>query len=313
MKDEDTTNAVPNEPIEQYRKQLVAEAGLADGDLDEIEDHLRLLTAELRDSGMPAAEAVTEAARRLGDPKQVAREHARVRSPFGHLPRARAWSAALLLVPPLLMPMLDAIGYGLTRGAVELGFGVPLALGMIARVPWARPIVFGAMAFFLLPTLFATILWGQSPLWLVWHLGVLAFVMPWRRSELPAAGWNLVLQVWTYGASTLALAYQFTSSDGTISVVMPLATVAMGCAVVGTCGGILRARWGAFASALGAVALLGAIGAMWSMRIRLAHPDLFATYLLGLVSSGAVAAAVAARLAWRTARSTFGTLQHVLR
>jgi hypothetical protein len=57
----------------------------------------------------------------------------------------------------------------------------------------------------------------------------------------------------------------------------------MGCAVVGTCGGILRARWGTFASALGTVALLGAIGTMWSMRIRLAHPDLFATYLLGLI------------------------------
>src|SRR6266567_2391935 len=54
-----------------------------------LADGRRALVDELQRT-MPAAEALTEAARRLGDPKAIAREHARVRTPFGtKLSRAR--------------------------------------------------------------------------------------------------------------------------------------------------------------------------------------------------------------------------------
>ncbi|NVB77954.1 MAG: hypothetical protein HOV81_06120, partial [Kofleriaceae bacterium] len=90
-----------DEEIVEYRKRLRAQGELAERDLDELEDHLRELTCELRNAGMSAAEAVTEAARRLGDPRQLAREHARVRSRFGPpLSAGRAWSAAALFVLP---------------------------------------------------------------------------------------------------------------------------------------------------------------------------------------------------------------------
>ena len=101
--------------IEHYRARLAAEAELARGDLAEIEDHLRTLIDALREDGLPAGEAIVEAARRLGDPRQLAREHARVRTPFGaKLSRARAWSACALLLPYLV---LHAVLHAFARAA----------------------------------------------------------------------------------------------------------------------------------------------------------------------------------------------------
>ena len=65
-----------DEAIEQYRQELVAEASLAKGDLDEIEDHLRALIDELR-ADQPAlglATAIAQARERLGEPRALARE-----------------------------------------------------------------------------------------------------------------------------------------------------------------------------------------------------------------------------------------------
>ena len=98
-----TSDAGGEDVIATYKRELVAEAELARGDLDEIEDHLRVLATELRDRGMPRIEATIEACRRLGDPRAVAREHARVRSPFGaRLSKLRAYSAVALIAPILI-------------------------------------------------------------------------------------------------------------------------------------------------------------------------------------------------------------------
>lgn len=309
MKDVDTAT---EETIEQYRKQLVAEAELADGDLAEIEDHLRTLTDDLRVGGMPAAEAVTEAARRLGDPKHLAREHSRVRSPFGaRLSRARAWSAAALLVPVFVMSLVDY--HQLNRFTVENVLGLLLSIALLARLSWARASALGIMGFLTLPAALATVRFGLHPAWMVWHVGVLAFLVPWRRGEITTAGWSLTLGAWTYGAASAALMYRFTNAQGEISIVMPAAALALMCSAVATIGGVLRARWSALLALVSAVALWGVAGEVLFMRVRLSSPTLLMTYLSTIAITGAIAATVATVIALRTTQSRLGTLRHVLR
>jgi hypothetical protein len=303
--------------IAAYRRELVAEAELAAEDLDEIEDHLRTLTADLRATGLPAAAAVTEAARRVGDPRRLAREHARVRSPFGaQLSRLRAWSAALVLAPMLVIAVVETLPHtGLwSRYMAELGFGLVLAAALVARLSWARSVLLGGLAFFAIPTVMAVALAPESSaLWLVPSLGPLAFLVPWRRGEVTRAGTALALSVWAYGAASLALGYQLTASDGSVAFVAPVAVVALVAAMIATVGGILRARWSAAASAVCAATLAFAIVELAGMRFVFDDAALWRVYLLGMVGSGVVAAAASAYLAHRTARSGLGTFDHVLR
>ncbi len=303
--------------IRGYRDQVVAEAELARGDLDEIEDHLRTLTDELRGTGMPAALAVTEAAHRLGDPRELAREHARVRSAFGaKLSRTRAWSAAMLLAPMLVYFGISVLPYEgwWSRAGLELGFGAVLLVALVARLSWARPVLLGGMGFFVLPAaLWLGVAPGSTPLWLVWQLGIVAFLVPWHRRELTAAGAGMALQVWGYGAAALALGFQVTTNDGSWSAVAPAAQIALGAAIVATTGQLLRARWSAVASGVSTFTLLLAMHEMWSLTFRFAHPDLYRVCLLGMIASGAAASAASTLLAWRTARSSLGTLESVLR
>src|ERR1700735_2503737 len=103
-----------DEDIARYRAQILAEAELSRGELDEIEDHLRSLAADLREHGTPSGEAIALACQRLGDPRDLAREHARARSRFGaRLSRARAWSAAALLAAPLAYYGRNSFRWGL--------------------------------------------------------------------------------------------------------------------------------------------------------------------------------------------------------
>jgi hypothetical protein len=298
--------------IEAYRAALVAEAELAQGDLDEIEEHLRSLCDELRATGMPAAEAVTEAARRLGEPKALAREHARVRSPFGaKLSRARAWSAVALMLVILVGDALfisrhAAWSLTLFRSTlgIEFAFGVVLAVALALRLTWARPIIFGGAAFITIPSAF----WllespTPNPLWLACHAGAVAFLWPRRRGELTPASYALVLQVWAFFAATHAFDFQSFA---------PAARIAFLAAIVATAGGIVRARWGAIASAVSAVSLVVAMVELWPLQLRFPHSDLFQVVISGMLASGVCAAAIGALLAWRGARSSLGTLRSVL-
>jgi hypothetical protein len=302
--------------IEGYCRELQAEAELARGDVREIEDHMRTLVDDLRERGMPAGAAIAEAARRLGEPRALAREQARVRSPFGaRLSRARAWSAAALLVPMLGWLggyVVPAEGVW-SRAGLELVVGSVLVVALIARLAWARPVLLGGMAFFALPAaLWAALVPGTSPLWMVWHLGIVAFLAPWRRRELTGAGWALALHVWAYGAAAFELGFQVTTSDGSWSLVAPAAQVALGAAMLATAGGLLRARWAALASLLAAAALAAVGFELWGLRFRFDHPDAYRAGMLALIGSGALAAAAGAALAWRSARSNLGTTAALL-
>lgn len=290
--------------IEEYRRQLRAQGELAESDLDELEDHLRELTNELLTAGKPAAEAVTEAARRLGDPRHLAREHARVRSQFGApLSPGRALSGAVLFVLPFFV--FYASNYG------ELEFFLPacfvlaafvvIAIALAARMTWARAVVLGVTMHSLLARLL--ILDPHPFQWSV-EVGILVFVMPWRRNEFSLAAINLALQAW----ATICALWALTSAAmGMQSARVPgcvYGTIALVCAVASCFGTVHRARWSAISSGVSALALFGALHTLGLWPFRPDDPLEFQLMEFGTIGSGAIAAMLAAVLGWRTTRST---------
>lgn len=317
MSDGNDDDATINATIDAYRRRITRETDIARGDLDEIEEHLRCLVDELRDRGMPAANAVTEAARRLGDPRAVAREHARSRPAFGApLSGARTISVVLLLVPALAWlawTVIPVVGVW-SRAGAELAFGAILVGALCLRLTWARPILLGGMAFFaLLSLVFVGTLPGSSWPWTLWYVGTIAFLMPWSRRELTPSAMALALNVWAYGAATLAHGFQVWSRDG-IEIV-PGAQLALVTAVLATTGAVLRARWAALAAAVSAVALATATTDVAGIGFGFGfeHAGLYRAACLALVGSGVVASAIGGVLAWRGARSGLGSLVHVVR
>jgi hypothetical protein len=65
-----------NEAIRQWRQALAAQPGFRNGDLEELEDHLRESVTELESSGLSREEAFLIASRRLGKPEDLGSEFA---------------------------------------------------------------------------------------------------------------------------------------------------------------------------------------------------------------------------------------------
>jgi hypothetical protein len=301
--------------IERYRSELVAEAELANGDLDEIEDHLRSLVGELRERGMPRALAIAEACRRLGEPRAIAREHARVRTPFGaRLTRTRAWSAAVLLLAPIIYFNVVRPVHELTSAA---GIDMMLAwigvVAMVTRRTWARPIWLGS----LLAGVPWTAVWVVTEptavgiATLVTMLGAAAFLVPWRRGELATGGFALVLLGPAYAPALSSLNLMLSAPHGVV-LPNPLGTIAFVGVLLAAGGIILRARWAAIGAAGAAVGLVAFAQQIGGMTMRMPHPSLMSTMMVGSVYAGAACAAAAAVLAWRTGRWQLGTLRGVL-
>jgi hypothetical protein len=304
--------------IAHYTSEVQAEAELARDDLQEIEDHLRTLADELRSSGMPALEAARAACGRLGDPRAVAREHARVRSPFGaRLSRARSISAALLMLPLLINGYLHTVpirGVLSAPGIVPI-LGTMMFIALIARLTWARPLVLGGVGFFALAAIQQQYVdFGDRLLWLVPLVGTTMFVMPWRRNELHRAGYALVLQSLAFGAATIAAGMMFAPTSTSAYHMAPAALVGVIALVLAAFGTVLRARWAALASAAGATALVvSAIQcAPFFFMISLHFAMVEWLPIAGMLAAAAAAAAVAAFASWRSARTLVGTLQYVL-
>jgi hypothetical protein len=314
MEDRMSDDVVDSE-IARYRAQLVAEAELAGGDLDEIEDHLRSLTQDLRERGMPAAAAVSEAARRLGEPRALAHEHARVRSPFGaRLSRARAWSAAV----PLAIMFGWVVALRLERDMVvwqpDLLLTGVLLVALLARLTWARPVLLGGLA----SNLVSCVLVAFSPFepaidivpWIMLTVAASVFLAPWRRGELTRPALALTLLVWTFFGASAALSHQYAADDGSWIAIAPIAYVALAGAILASCGIVVRARWSAPAALASALALAAATIQLW----ELTWPHRFVWAMtVGQLVLGIAAALGAALIAWRTARSRYGTLGAVLR
>jgi hypothetical protein len=237
-----------------------------------------------------------------------------VRSPFGaRLSKLRTYSA-LALIAPILVHAARAVASGgglYSLPGMELLLAIVLAIALAARVTWARPIVLAGMICFSMEILLGVNAGVSNPLWLVPYVGTVLFVMPWRRAELTANGLALALQVWSYTASAFAMQFAITQ-HGRLDwrPVSYGAVVALFTSIVATTGGVMRARWGALAGLVSAIALALAVfdfatlHYMWPLRIQVPT--------VALLASGSLAAAFGTGLIWRNARSTLGTLQHVI-
>ena len=65
-----------NQAVAGWRQRMSGQPDIQDGDIDELEDHLRETVAELRGAGLNDEEAFLVASRRLGDPEALAGEFA---------------------------------------------------------------------------------------------------------------------------------------------------------------------------------------------------------------------------------------------
>jgi hypothetical protein len=296
--------------VAEYRREMLAEAELARGDVAELEDHLRALIDELRTGGMPAAQAIAEAARRLGNPRAVAREHARVRTVFGaRLSRLRAWSVVALMLPMLADGLANLRRLPLCN-QLEIAFAVVVTLAMVLRLTWARPILLGGIAFWSGWFVISLVTYpGVNAAWLVAYGGLFAFLAPWRRGELTGAGAALALQACAFSAASLSLSFEVSSSTG-LELVAPAALIAFVTAVIATAGGVLRARWSALASAVSALTLAIAFEELRHLRFLLGGGPMHAAMLV-MIAAGALSAGVGAVLAWRSAASPLGTLRGI--
>jgi hypothetical protein len=301
-----------DEVIEHYKSQLLGEAELARGDLKEIEDHLRTLTEELRERGVPELDAVRAACERLGDPRAVAREHARVHSPFGaRLSRARSISAALFMLPLVIRH------FELVSGLLVIVpiLGAVMIVALLARVTWARPIVLGGVGFFAIGAIqMQWFLRGEHALWLIPHVGTVLFVMPWRRNELYRAGFALALQALAFGAAVRVGGMMDSLGDGPIHMA-PAGLIAFFALVIAVSGTVLRARWAALASVVGAVMLVASVieCAPFFLRYRFEFVLEEGVPIAVMLVAAAIAATIAAFASWKSARTTIGTLHYVLR
>ena len=297
-------DAVHDEDLEAaiaaYRAELDAGASLGTVELDEIEDHLRALIDELRTAGRSANVAFTEAVCRLGEPGAIAREYARVKPAFGARPsRARAWSAVALVVPFVVLGAIDLVA-GAHDVMVRAVFGfewllsMVVAIGLVARRSWARAIALGDTSLIAITAAFWT--WYMPgvyhPLYaLPCMIAVVAFLAPWRRGELTAAGWALALCAFSF----IGVTSSFVNGEP------PVAAIAY---LLGAAGVLLRARWGSAALVVAAIAMFAMVGASADGGTHV----VFAFYLV-VQAATAVALLAAAALSWRSARGGVGSLR----
>ena len=264
-----------------------------------------MLVDELRERGVPLAEAVALAAQRLGEPRQLAREHARVRSPFGaRLSRARAWSATALLVLPLALGGHYELDLTIMSLNLIMQLGLVAALG--ARRTWARALVLGMLAASMLDLVDAVCVRGlmfapddvhRLLFQIVATVAALAFIAPWRRGDLSRRGVALALLAPAYLGALHSLAYYGYMPHAI--VVDPLGSFALAASVVAIAGVLRKARWASLAAAVAACGL----GV-------LAHTALVADEYGRIALLGAVCALGASIVLWRgrlgTARNAVG-------
>jgi hypothetical protein len=295
-----------NRAVARYREQISREADLGRARLDEIEDHMRLLIDDLQASGLPTAKAITEAARRLGDPREVAREHARVGVAFGaKLPLWRALAVMALVLPLVIYEAVEGWnGYG-WDGHYENALGFVLCAALLWRSSWSRAVWLGFTACSSVLSVIAVVYGHAPPAWMIaCQLGAFVLLVPWRRTEITSTGWALALLWSIYVAAQwidrLALSGPWVEADPHhIFYVTIFAGVGL----------VLRARWAAIAALATTVMLFPYLERFvdWNYHTIGLADDL----QVYVVYQGVVASLAVAVIAWRTARSSVGDLKNV--
>ena len=306
MKEED-------EAIAAYRAALTDEAVLAGSDLDEIEDHLRTLAAELRESGLPAGGAIAEAARRLGAPREVAREHVRVRSAFGaRLSRVRAWSATVMLAPVLAVHWQSTLHTHFPAFWINAVVSSIVLAGLAARATWARPVVMAGLVLRVLWALAVAPVFHISALYAALDaccFAGLLFVMPWRRGEIGVRGWALALLVFAYSGADGLFGIGIPPA---VEVIAHSAAFAWAAVALAGIGVMLGARWAALVSAVAAIVLGMSVIAVTALSWGFQHATMFRVNLIASGVLGVAAASACAVISLRAARSAFGSLRDLL-
>ncbi len=302
-----------DDAVSEYLSELEAEAELAREDLAELEDHMRSLVEELRATGASTEDAIAQAKRRIGDPKLIAREHARVRSPFGaKLSRARAWSAGGLFLALVVLNFVMFAGRSSYFGVfvIETVIGGVMGIALVTRLAWARAAVAGFLAYSLVQIGIGMILNGSwaYPEWMfvVLQLGAFAFVVPWRRGEIGVGGYALALVVVMWVGASWVISFESRNP-----VFTPEVFAAYGAHVASLLAGVgivMRARWAAVMAAISSAMLAVAAGFVFDVGLP-AEVEHVRILLVGNVIAGALAAVACARLSWRTARTTLGSLR----
>jgi hypothetical protein len=293
--------------IATYRVELIEERGMARGDLDELEDHLRALVAELRAAGLSAQIAFVEATRRLGQPHALAREFAHTRPVFGARPsRAAAWSVVALQVVGFVLSWITAAAYDV-RVAIWWSPATMMTLvatvGLAFRTSWARAMFLATAALGLLGSVELLVTLDDVPAryflpGIAFDVGVLAFLAPARGRGLTARGWALALALAGTGAVS-----------GVNSVLIsPLGDGVIAPYLFGIAGILLCARWAT--PALIAVAAVLVAATPYLQVGASSNPHTAVNFAWHFVSTGAVIAA--ALLARRGARGA-GSLRALAR
>jgi hypothetical protein len=320
-RDDDDNGDNDDVVVARYRAQILAEADVPDADLDELDDHVRALAAELRGHGTPRAEAIALACRRVGNPRDLAREHARVRAAFGaRPPRVRAWSAAALLAAPIAYYGHNSLRHGLfTFAALQLVLWIGVVIALAAQRTWARTLVLGTVAMSLamhatravadafvgradgivaekLAALHAP---AQLEMVAIW-CAALAFVVPWRRGEIAPRGLALALLVPAYSAAMSTL-ISVGTAPASVLVIDPLGSLALTAVAIALVGVARNARWASLASfatalVLGALAI-DAGGGLFSTAFDSTMIDIDFTTAATLGSLGSLGAAIVTRRA----------------
>lgn len=132
--------------VREWRTSILSRGGLTVSEVDELEDHLELVEADLREHLRPY-EAFWLAAHRVGTPDALTREFAKVRPNMGWEVRAQ-WAVLGVLAYMLLVPLVQPLLYLLIAGLARIPSLIGFAAGIRLHVwPLAMLLVIAGLAF----------------------------------------------------------------------------------------------------------------------------------------------------------------------
>lgn len=333
MSDDDDVDI--DDAIADYRAELLASAALDEAEIAELEDHLRELIVELRGTSATTAAVIARARQRLGEPRAVAIECARVRTAFGtRIAPARAWSAGVLLAGLTAWTAWQYLARAglVSRIGAEIVLGAILIAGLCARRVWPRAVLFGHAISMTLTCIPGLWLWhdptGGVAFSLAAFAGVAVLLAPWRRGELTAAGWALAAWSIAYAGASYGV-FEAIMHRGLILWFLPTSPITLGPNAIGAhalipalamigvaiaaLGTVVRARWSALAGACTAALLaLTLIGVASVGDTGFPTVDAQHGVSLAVIATGLVAAIAATILGWRGSRRGIGDVRSLV-
>jgi hypothetical protein len=172
-----------DEAVRDWRQRLNDQPDIQEGDLEELEDHLREGVTELQAGGLNDEEAFLIAARRLGDPQVLAGEFAVADPGLRRRVRLR-WMAIGALAVIALIFVADIVADFSTGGMASLSIGGPL-LGWTSGFLRFMVFVVGAILIWRLLTSDAAA--GKIRNLGIWNVGLLTAILAFLTLVISAA------------------------------------------------------------------------------------------------------------------------------